>query len=308
MKKILKRRSGEGYIDVCVLVVCAMLVLALVVRVLPVYITKQQLDTYAVELVREAEIAGRVGTETTRRAAALTDSTGLDPDSRWSTTGRIQLNDEGHRDPDAGNRYRPVRRIWLVPNHADGFRHRQVGGVLEVRKPIFRRRSGEGTPMILAIVLVLLMLFCAIAEFSRLWIIAQGVKEAAQQAVISTVNDNYDDVYHAVREGYAAGWYPDGTGRWDESIDTGDVYGQLSETLGLENTAGGYQKISDGEVEYTISDLSVVLENNSLGSGQSEGYTALVEIRLEVPVRFLGNLLLAASMTLHTEAKYVPLF
>ena len=52
MRKLLKRRSGEGYIDVCVLVVCAMLVLALVVRVLPVYITKQQLDTYAVELVR----------------------------------------------------------------------------------------------------------------------------------------------------------------------------------------------------------------------------------------------------------------
>ena len=103
-------------------------------------------------------------------------------------------------------------------------------------------------------------------------------------------------------------YYPDGTGRWDESIDTGDVYGQLSETLGLENTAGGHQKISDGEVEYTISDLSVVLENNSLGSGQSEGYTALVEIHLEVPVRFLGNLLPAASMTLHTEAKYVPLF
>ena len=177
-----------------------------------------------------------------------------------------------------------------------------------MRKSIFRRRSGEGTPMILAIVLVLLMLFCTIAEFSRVWIIAQGVKEATQQAVISTINDNYDDVYHAVREGYAAGWYPDGTGRWDESIDTGDVYGQLSETLGLENTAGGYQKISDGEVEYTISGLSVVLENNSLGSGQSEGYTALVEIHLEVPVRFLGNHLPAASMTLHTEAKYVPLF
>lgn len=71
----------------------------------------------------------------------------------------------------------------------------------------FRRHPGEGTPMILAIVLVLLMLFCTVAEFSRVWIIAQGVKEAAQQAVISTINDNYDDVYHAVREGYAAGWY-----------------------------------------------------------------------------------------------------
>ena len=49
---------------------------------------------HAVELVREAEISGRVGTETSRRAAALTDSTGLDPDIRWSKTGRIQLNEE----------------------------------------------------------------------------------------------------------------------------------------------------------------------------------------------------------------------
>lgn len=36
-----------------------------------------------------------------------------------------------------------------------------------MRKLTFRRRPGEGTPMILAIVLVLLMLFCAIAEYSR---------------------------------------------------------------------------------------------------------------------------------------------
>lgn len=179
---------------------------------------------------------------------------------------------------------------------------------MEVRKPVFRRRPGEGTPMILAVVLVLLMLFCTIAEFSRVWIIAQGVKEATQQAVISTVNDNYDDVYHAVREGYAAGWYPDGTGRWDEGMDTGDVYGQLAQTLGLENTGSGYQKVTDGIVEYTLSDLSVELSNNALGSGQSEGYAAMVEIHLEVPVRFLGNLLPSASMTLHTEAKYVPIF
>ena len=94
MLKILKSQRGEGYIDVAVLILCAMLVIALAVRVLPVFIAKQQLDTYAVELVREAEISGRVGTETSRRAAALTDSTGLDPNIRWSKTGRIQLNEE----------------------------------------------------------------------------------------------------------------------------------------------------------------------------------------------------------------------
>ena len=66
-KYILKNRRAEGYIDICILVICAMLVIALAVRVFPVYIQKQQIDTFAVELIREAEIAGRVGTETTRR-------------------------------------------------------------------------------------------------------------------------------------------------------------------------------------------------------------------------------------------------
>ena len=57
-KIAVKDIRGEGYIDVVVLVFCAMLVIALAVRVLPVYITKLQLDNFAAELVREAEIYG----------------------------------------------------------------------------------------------------------------------------------------------------------------------------------------------------------------------------------------------------------
>lgn len=94
MKKILKSKRGEGYIDVCVLVLCAMLVIALAVQVLPVFIAKNQLDTYATELCREAEISGRVGSETSRRAAVLTEQTGLSPRISWSKAGNIQLNQE----------------------------------------------------------------------------------------------------------------------------------------------------------------------------------------------------------------------
>lgn len=94
MFKTLKSRRGEGYIDVCVLVLCAMLVIALAVTVFPVYIAKQQLDTFATELVREAELTGRVGSETSRREQALREQTGLDPDVSWSRSGRIQLNQE----------------------------------------------------------------------------------------------------------------------------------------------------------------------------------------------------------------------
>lgn len=94
MTKRLKKRRGEGYIDVCVLVVCAMLVIAFALRVLPVFIAKQQLDTYATELVREAEISGRVGSETTLREQVLNERMGITPEVEWSRTGRIQLNHE----------------------------------------------------------------------------------------------------------------------------------------------------------------------------------------------------------------------
>ena len=66
----------------------------LAVQVLPAFIAKQQLDTFATELVREAEIAGRIGPETDRREQALREQTGLDPEIEWSDTGRIQLNEE----------------------------------------------------------------------------------------------------------------------------------------------------------------------------------------------------------------------
>lgn len=93
-RHILKDQRGEGYIDICLLVLVAMLVLALCLKVLPVFVAKQQLDTFATELCREAEISGRVGSETNRRAAVLREKTGIDPDITWSDSGELQLNQE----------------------------------------------------------------------------------------------------------------------------------------------------------------------------------------------------------------------
>lgn len=94
MFKILRSNKGEGYIDVAILILCVMLVIALAVRVFPVYILKQQIDTFATELVREAEIAGRIGSETTNREILLKDKMGISPNISWSKSGRIQLNEE----------------------------------------------------------------------------------------------------------------------------------------------------------------------------------------------------------------------
>jgi hypothetical protein len=92
--KRLRSRRGEGYIDIAVLVLCAMLVIAFAVKLFPVYIEKNQLDSFATELCREAEISGRVGTETDARARELEEQTGLHPSVDWSKTGKIPLDQE----------------------------------------------------------------------------------------------------------------------------------------------------------------------------------------------------------------------
>lgn len=94
IRKILRDKRGEGYIDVAVMVLCVMLVIALGVRLFPIFITKMQVDNFADELVREAEISGRVGSETSNRRESWRkeqESTRLCSGSR---TGNLQLNEE----------------------------------------------------------------------------------------------------------------------------------------------------------------------------------------------------------------------
>ncbi len=129
----LRDSRGEGYIDVAVLVLCTMLVVALAVKVLPVYIAKSQLDTFAAELCREAEIAGRVGSETSLREQVLREKTGLDPVVTWSKTGKIQLNQEFTVTVTLRRDNRPLWRFRLLSHYADGKSHGEKRGVLEVK-------------------------------------------------------------------------------------------------------------------------------------------------------------------------------
>ena len=61
-------------------------------------------------------------------------------------------------------------------------------------KRILCNNRGAGFPLVIAVTLALTMIFCGISEYFRLMIIAAGVRDAVQTAVITVVNDNYDDV------------------------------------------------------------------------------------------------------------------
>lgn len=88
------KKRGDGYIDVIVIVIAGILVLALAVNIFPVFIAKGQLDSFAQELCREAEIAGSIGTQTANRQRVLSERLGINPTVVWSKSGNIQLNEE----------------------------------------------------------------------------------------------------------------------------------------------------------------------------------------------------------------------
>lgn len=175
---------------------------------------------------------------------------------------------------------------------------------------IIRNKKGTSFPLIVAVALALVIVFCGAAEYIRLMIIAQGVRDAVQSAVISTVNDSYDNVYHSVREGYSGAYLPS-VNDFEESLDYGDIYGRLDQVLGLRTENGNHVKYTGNAVEFCLSGLSVDLENMPFAPANpdnSNGFLADADIMLEVPVSFGGKSLPPMKINLKVQAKYMPLF
>lgn len=95
-KRILKSKRGEGYIDVAIGILCLILMVAFAVSFLPVFTAKQQLDIFATEVVREAEIRG--STSVSSRISDLKEQTGRKPSIRWDCNyysgTKVQLNED----------------------------------------------------------------------------------------------------------------------------------------------------------------------------------------------------------------------
>ena len=78
--------------------------------------------------------------------------------------------------------------------------------MLKKLKRILKEKRAASFPMTIGVVLALIILLCGISEYFRLQVIAAGVRAAVEDAIISTVTDNYAGVYHGAREGYSGSY------------------------------------------------------------------------------------------------------
>lgn len=91
--KKLKEKKGESYIDTVVMVLIGMTVLALVVNVLPVFILKIELNSFANEIMREAEIEGGYNNRVKAIEEKYKANLG-DVNIVWSTKNKVDLGEE----------------------------------------------------------------------------------------------------------------------------------------------------------------------------------------------------------------------
>ncbi len=170
-------------------------------------------------------------------------------------------------------------------------------------KRLLTGQEGSMAPAAVAAAIAMLLIILGVSEYMRLVITAAGIKDAMESAVVSVVNDNYNEVYHGVREGYAAGYEPNDTG-FMESLDYGDVYGRMCSLLGLEEDGDGcVRRNTAGRLEYRIKNLTVNVHNTALAS---PGGTYYVEagLTIEIPVCFGGKIVSNLSIPLRVRAAY----
>lgn len=90
--KLLKSKRGEIMVTACVVIMVSMCAVAFGMKLYPVYVRGQQLETYANELCRVAEVSGRIGDETGKEQEKLNQLMGMSPEVAWNTSGNVQLN------------------------------------------------------------------------------------------------------------------------------------------------------------------------------------------------------------------------
>lgn len=178
-------------------------------------------------------------------------------------------------------------------------------------KQILQNNKGNSYPLIIAIALAIVIIACAGFEYMRLMIIAQGVRDSVQSAIISVSTGNYSDVYSSLREGYSGGYVNDGNG-FSEQINTGDVYARLSGLLGLKREGFYYVKYVGGDVmEYRVSELSINVINTPFAPSDrddAQRFQADASILLEVPLSFGWSALPSMKITLNCKAGWTPKF
>lgn len=93
-KRILQEKAGMAAFAFAVGFLLFMIIVALFIKVLPLYDKYSRLNSFGKEILRTAELSGRIDREVKGKISAMKAITKLDPKITWSQSGKVPLGDE----------------------------------------------------------------------------------------------------------------------------------------------------------------------------------------------------------------------
>ncbi len=183
-----------------------------------------------------------------------------------------------------------------------------------VPKLINKIKTKDGSGIIDGVIILLFcMLLLSIAfEYLKVQIIAYGIRDNFERAVLTVASENYNEVYAGFREiEYTGGVYeggPAGGGNieeipeWLPLNDYGNVIDELQELLNLEQTEDETY-VSEND-NYVVDNMIVEVRDYSSDAGGR--YEIRGVIRLHVPLYFVKIKITDIELPIKIKTAYTP--
>ena len=156
------------------------------------------------------------------------------------------------------------------------------------------------------IILILYGLGRVIMETLRVTSIIFKVKDAMNESCVYVLNENYDDIYKSIRDGYTGAYKTNGKNSFSDYRDYADVVSRLVDILAVETDGSEYVKLNDEEdtMYYKFYDVSVTLTNTGL-RGQQRMYCIDMYLKLDVPMQLM-MINFPITLNLHSSSIWTP--
>jgi hypothetical protein len=170
-------------------------------------------------------------------------------------------------------------------------------------------RRGAASFFAVGLLLVIVLITAFAWEYLRLMIVTRQVRDSIEDAVINVGAANFDESFAGFREGTSvnAKWAASG---WAQAIDTDAITEEIDRDLGL--VREGAQHVAydgGGRVNFILKSIdynlaSVALDPDSAALS-TQRLTAMVTVRLEIPILFGNSALPPISVPLQVKMEYV---
>lgn len=186
--------------------------------------------------------------------------------------------------------------------------------MIGLAKRLKKKDAGLTIPVIAVLLLILLMLFCAMYEYLRVVTIVMQLDQAVELSVQGVAQENWDEIYQGIREGYAGTYTKDElTDEWEEVMNREQILAQMKKMIDFKVDGNTWVKEDDaGEVLFSLEpkDTTVTITNTELAAAEGDALTVETTNTITVPWQFLGTMFNAPPIVVQriTVCGYTPKF